>query len=75
VKVRFSEPALCELRAAFDWYENERLGLGREFAIAVHHAIENIRQSQRTWPAIRPDLRKSDVGRFPYAVVYPLRDG
>jgi len=74
--VHFSDPAAAELSAAVQWYEKRRAGLGAEFFDAVTTTIALI-QSHPEVGAVRPGRlasRQFKVHRFPYRVVYRLRD-
>jgi toxin ParE1/3/4 len=74
--VQFSAPASNELIEAIKWYETRRGGLGRDFYDAVVQTIELI----RTHPEIgtprsgRLPNRQLRVARFPYNVVYRVRE-
>jgi plasmid stabilization system protein ParE len=73
---QLSDPATTELTHAIRWYEQQRAGLGGELFDAVTETIDLI----RTHPEIgvfRPTRRPSRqlrVNRFPYNVVYRIRD-
>jgi len=74
--VQFSDPAATELAAAVRWYEHRRVHLGAELFDAVAATIELI----QSHPEIgaehrgRPASRQFNVDRFPYRVVYRIRD-
>ena len=74
--VQFSEDASAELVAAIRWYEVRRAGLGGELYDAVNRTVALI----ETHPDIgtlrtrRPPSRQLAVPRFPYKVVYRVRD-
>lgn len=73
---QISAPASEEFTAAIRWYETRRPGLGSEFYDAVVRAIDVI----RTHPEIgtlrtgRFPHRRFRVVRFPYTVVYRVRE-
>ena len=67
--------ARLELREAADFYDLERPGLGSEFLDEVERAIERIVQHPESSPMVLGKVRKCMVPRFPYSVVYSLRDG
>jgi len=74
--VNFSDPAAAELIAAIQWYEQRRISLGGELFDAVSATIELIRShpdagAPRRAPAT---TRQFKVHRFPYHVVYRVRD-
>ena len=74
--VQFSDPAAEELAAAIRWYERRRVGLGAELFDAVAKTIELIR-SHPEIGALRSGRlpsRQFNVHRFPYKVVYRVRD-
>ena len=74
--VQFSDPAAAELAAAVRWYEQRRVGLGADFFDAVASTIELI----RSHPEIgaerrgRSASRQFNVKRFPYKLVYRVRE-
>ena len=74
--VHFSDPASAELSAAIRWYERRRDGLGAELFDAVVATIDLI-QSHPEAGALRPgrlSSRQFKVHRFPYKVVYRVRE-
>lgn len=68
--------ALADIEAAAKWYEDQEPGLGAEFARTVLEAIDSL----PTNPLIhrlrnrRQNVRWLLTRRFPYRVVYQLRD-
>ncbi len=74
---QLSDPATTELIHAIRWYEQQRAGLGGELFDAITETIDLI----RTHPEIgvprltRRPSRQLRVNRFPYNVVYRIRDG
>ena len=73
---QLSDPASAELTDAIRWYEQQSAGLGGELFDAITEAIDLI----RTHPEIgvprrtRRPTRQLLVNRFPYNVVYRIRD-
>jgi toxin ParE1/3/4 len=73
---QFSDLASQDLAEAVRWYEQQRSGLGAELLGAVSAAVEQIRahpESGTPRPS-RPATRQILVSRFPYLVVYQVRD-
>ncbi len=65
-----------ELLEASEWYEDRRPGLGAEFVGAVEHAMNaaaNAPLAAAAWPGSRRHRRRV-MERFPYILVYELRD-
>ena len=74
MKVAFRRPAANELRAAMQWYERQRAGLGAEFAAEIEVVVETIGTTPKICQVIDPDrqIRRALTRRFPYAVYYLL---
>jgi plasmid stabilization system protein ParE len=66
----------AELEHSRAWYEERAVNLGTEFLDEVDRAIEAVRDSPGTWPLHDEDTgtRRYLVHRFPYGVVYRVRD-
>ncbi|MBI5775079.1 MAG: type II toxin-antitoxin system RelE/ParE family toxin [Verrucomicrobia bacterium] len=63
----------ADLREAFDWYEDQRAGLGGEFK---DDFLTHLRQLPRDAPlyAVRfADVRRLNLDRFPYGLFYVIR--
>ncbi len=70
--------AEAELLKAALWYENQRTGLGEELYDQVLATIESIGKHPLRFPlfeaAANPrQLRRALVTRFPYVVIYDVR--
>ena len=64
--------ARTELREAFTWYEERRVGLGFEFLRAVRVALAAIERTPGAFPFALDDVRKAPLPRFPYVVYFAL---
>ncbi len=74
MKYGFHPEAEEEFLSAVDYYESCELGLGYDFAIEVHSAIEYIVSFPNAWPSLEHDIRRCQIRRFPYGIVY-AQDG
>ena len=74
--LRIEPEALAELQEAASWYERKRPGLGVQFVDAVDGTVARIHQLPFAFPMIleRPQVRRALLRRFPYAVVFSVRD-
>ncbi len=63
-----------ELEAAALWYEERQPDLGNDFLDEFEHTLRRIVAEPERWRTIRGDNRKLNFHRFPYAIVYSLRD-
>lgn len=77
---REHQEALDEYRAAANWYEDRRAGLGEAFMRAVDAAVESVLDPtvQWGWYAGRkttPQIYTRSVAGFPFKVIYLELDG
>ena len=72
--LRIGREAKAELAAAFRWYEEQRLGLGRDFLDMVDRALTRIEVDpgvgSRVAAVSDDGIRRIPVRRFPFHVVY-----
>lgn len=59
-----------DIRSAYDWYEQRRIGLGEDFLTAVDAAFERIRRSPDMHGMVADGYRRALLRRFPYSVFY-----
>lgn len=69
--------ARCELRDAIAYGETERPGRGLDLAFEVDRVFQRIQLLPRSAPRWRPpiagqEVRRADVLRHPYCVVYSI---
>ncbi len=74
--VQLSDPADAELTDAIRWYEHQRPGLGAELFDAIAETIDLIRTHPHIGAprATRLPSRHLRVNRFPYDLVYRIRE-
>jgi len=70
MKYAFHPEAESEFLDAIDYYEACELGLGYDFAMEVHSTIENILSFPYTWTILEEGIRRCQIRRFPYGIVY-----
>lgn len=72
----FHPEAEKEFNEAIDHYEEIESGLGYDFALEVHSAINRSVNFPKAWGVLEGDVRRSLVRRFPYGILYSEeRDG
>ena len=67
--------AAAEIERAYRWYEKERAGLGSEFLEAVEKMVKVIAANPERFTAIRRDIRRAVLRRFPYSIFYRIISG
>ena len=73
--IAFTRPAIADMDAAHDWYEEKRAGLGKQFVLEVDAAVARIAASPARFPLRLPPFRRMLVRKFPYAIYYSLDGG
>lgn len=68
-----AEPqADIDIEAAFNWYENERPGLGLEFLDELRATYGRIADGPFKYQDLRGGIRRALLRRFPYAVYFAI---
>lgn len=65
--------ARAEFNEAFDWYEQQRPGLGVQFAERVQVVFDSIAAMPEMHAPVYRDVRKALVKPYPYSVIYRIR--
>ncbi len=71
--VRFLTPARSELRENIAYYNNQREGLGYEFAAELRQTLNRIKYYPEAWSPLSLQVRRCHLHRFPYSVIYEVR--
>ena len=66
-------PADFDVEAAFEWYENERRGLGMAFLDELRTTYHRIPDGPLKYQEVRGGIRRALLGRFPYAVYLAIQ--
>jgi plasmid stabilization system protein ParE len=74
-KIIVRPEAEAEVRAAFDWYEEQSEGLGFEFLRAIEACLSGVTRNPSAYTVVHePNIRRALVRRFPYALFYLFDD-
>ena len=65
--------AESDIDSGYDWYEQQRDGLGPEFVEEISSTIAAIQSEPLRFPTIYGKLRRALVHRFPYGVFFVAR--
>lgn len=71
----YSPEAAAEIRAIHDWYERESAGLGRAFLKEIGIAEETVSRSPFAFRVLKRETRRYLLARFPYQLLFTVRDG
>ncbi|MEK6617227.1 MAG: type II toxin-antitoxin system RelE/ParE family toxin [Nitrospirota bacterium] len=70
----FLEPAQIELEEEVKYFNEQQAGLGYEFAKEIADTIARILRYPQAWTKLSKKTRRCRTKRFPYGVIYQIRD-
>ncbi|MBX3244838.1 MAG: type II toxin-antitoxin system RelE/ParE family toxin [Acidobacteria bacterium] len=70
----FHPEARIEFIEAISYYERSSPGVGLRFSREVYATIKRVLESPNAWPHITENTRRCLARRFPYSVVYEVRE-
>ncbi|WP_390936284.1 type II toxin-antitoxin system RelE/ParE family toxin [Parapedobacter soli] len=68
--VIISSAAEKELQDSFEWYEEQRLGLGERFLNQIDAAVMTVGNNPQLFPVKVGTYRQYVVSTFPFVIVY-----
>lgn len=64
--------AEADVAGAYQWYEEQSLGLGLEFLRCLEAALLSIQRTPLIYPVVHETYRRALVRRFPYAIFFEI---
>jgi mRNA-degrading endonuclease RelE of RelBE toxin-antitoxin system len=74
MQVEFLRVASEECADAVAFYESQREGLGSRLLDSIERGVEQITSAPETWPKVSERSRRYRLRRFPYGLVYQIRE-
>ena len=71
-RLRFTSPANLDYSEAVTWYEERQPGVGRQFEDELEKLFERIRQRPEHFPKVTPTVRKAQLPRFRYKILFTV---
>lgn len=63
-----------DIDLAYQWYENQRPGLGRQFLDRFRACVKTISHAPELHEMVASNYRRALMRKFPYAVFYSFAD-
>jgi len=73
-RVSFHESAIEDARTARLWYSGNNPRLADEFMEEMERALAFIAKTPESWPSFEAGTRRFLLCRFPYSIIYRLRE-
>lgn len=73
LRIQMRRPAQAKFKEGYDWYEQQRPGLGDEFADEIGMMLDRIGHSPEMYACLHKDVRRAPVHRFPYGIYYQVK--
>ena len=59
-----------DIKDAYNWYENQRQFLGKDFLSEIESTLNRIQENPQLYSYAHKSIRRALIKRFPYAVYY-----
>jgi len=73
-KIQIRPLAKVEIFEAYDWYEDQRDGLGLEFLEELESFYNSLLRNPNSYSFYKEPVRQGRINRFPYTVVFEVID-
>jgi toxin ParE1/3/4 len=69
-RLTISRRAMREIGEAYEWYQEQRRGLGSDFLQALDAQFQAIKQTPTLYAEVHRGIRRGLLPHFPYGVFY-----
>ena len=69
-KIVFHPEIASEIKASYNWYQEQATGLGEDFIAELEAAYDAIAELPETWPKFQKGFRRYLLTRFPFSIIY-----
>lgn len=66
--------AIADVTEAYQWYEDQSMGLGLEFLRCVETTLLSIQRHPLIYPKVHESYHRALVRRFPFAVFFEIEN-
>lgn len=66
--------AIIDIQEAYEWYEEQKVGLGDEFLGELEIGQNKICNHPQYYYSVNDHFRRLKINRFPYVVVYEIEE-
>lgn len=73
-QVHLRSAAASDLSEAATWYEEQVVGLGKDFLNQVEETLTAIQTNPLQYPVVHKQVHRALIRRFPFSVFYLIED-
>ena len=70
----FKPEVYDDIKIAYDWYEEQRIGLGEDFLLTLEASYSQISRMPKAYQPIYKTVRRKLTNRFPYGIFFVIED-
>jgi len=70
LNIIFNPDIRNEVKALYDWYQNQATGLGEDFLTELESGYEAIIELPDTWPKLQLEFQRFLLSKFPFSIIY-----
>jgi hypothetical protein len=72
--LKIQTEAVLEMQSAFEWYEEQKQGLGFELLDEIENCFKKLKNHPTHYGYINKNFRRIKTKRFPYLLIYETRE-
>ncbi len=72
--LEFKSEVYDDIQTAYDWYEQQRKGLGEDFLLSLEDSYAKILRSPKAYQTTYKVVRRKLMRRFPFGIFFLIRD-
>lgn len=72
--IEFNVEVYDDIKIAYDWYEEQRIGLGEDFLLTLEESYSKIVRMPKAYQPVYKTVRRKLTRRFPYGIFFTLQD-
>ena len=73
--IEFKHEVYDDIKIAYDWYEEQRIGLGEDFLLILEESYAKIARMPKAYQPIYKTVRRKLTRRFPYGIFFTIQNG
>ena len=70
--IEFKPEVYDDIKVAYDWYEEQRVGLGEDFLLTLEASYAKIIRVPKAYQILYKTVRRKLARRFPYGIFFTI---